>query len=205
MNPVEYSLSELIEACTDHTGADWQKAWNEFLNRYKNLIYYFIITECHSWHFQRLQIQVKDIADDIFSEVINLLMKNLATYDNRKSEMIFISWINVICLRATRRHLNSMLDSIVSNDDVNLFQQFKTSQTGLRIQELYENLVNTLRIRHNKRTNRERDIHIFLLKFWSGFPVKQILMHPVLTELTETGIGTIINRMKKKLKNSFFL
>jgi hypothetical protein len=205
MNPDQLSLAELIEICADRSNCDWRKGWNEFLVRYKYLLYYFIIHECKTWRIRRIETQIKDVTDDIFSEVLNLLLMGLDTFNSRDSKAAFISWLQVICMRATKSHLTNLLGTLISREDLRLFRQYKVQHTEMKQLELYEHMIHTLRLTHNKSDYTERDIHVFLLKTWSGFPVKHILKHPALHGLTENVLDVIISRMRKNIKNSFSL
>ena len=205
MNNGQLTLSEFIQTCCDSNDKNWHSAWDEFLKRYKNLIYFFILNSCKEWHIKYLKEQINALADDIFSEVISQLLLNLKQFKNRESELMFKSWLQVTCNHMTMRHINILLKNILSKDDDSFFEQYIIQHHSIRQQELYENVVRTLRLHHNKSKFIERDIHIFLLKNWSGFPVKQILKHPFFNNLTPNSIDVIINRMKKNLKNSFFL
>ena len=60
-----------------------KKEWvEEFFKRYKRLIFYFIERSCNQWNLARLQLQKRDVMDDVLSEVLLSLYKDLASFKN---------------------------------------------------------------------------------------------------------------------------
>jgi len=194
------SLEKIIAICLNSENRHWENAWEEFLNRYKQLIFFFINRSCKSWHLNRLKIQLDDVVNDIFSEVIILVYRKLTTFENKDSEIKFISWLQVICNRSTTAHLQRKLKNLFHDDEYDEFVHFKVSHSEYQQWELYENIVSELRDTLKKNKTSEKYIHIFLLKIWSGFSTRQILTHPCYKELTENGINVIINRIRAKIK-----
>ena len=199
VNVEDYSLKQIIYDCTNPSNRQWEKAWIEFLNRYKQLLYYFIKRSCESWNSQRLNIQLSDVVNDIFSEVILLIFKNLNSFENRDSEKKFISWLQIICNRSTTAFIQRKLKNILNEEEITEFESFKKIQLGTKRWELYENLISVLRNHLIRNKNRERDINIFMLKIWSGFSTKQIIKHPYYSILNENNINVIINRVRQNL------
>lgn len=194
------SLEKLIGICVNPGQHQWEKGWDQFLKRYKQIIYFFISQSCQSWNLNRLKIQLHDVSNDIFSEVIIIIFKKLVSFKNTDSERKFISWLQVICNRCTASYLQRKLKNLLFEDTFDDSADFRVRVSDNQNWELYENLVSELRIVLGNNKNTEKFIHIFMLKMWSGFSAKHILMHPCFKDLTENGINVIINRIREKLK-----
>ncbi len=193
------SLKQIIENCVSPNKSYWEKAWSEFLDRYKQLLYYFIKRSCESWNSHRLNIQQNDIINDVFSEVIVIIYKNLNSFENRDSEQKFISWLQVICNRSTTAFIQRKLKNILNEDEITEFDSFKKSHSGTKLWELYENIVTLLRSQMKGNKNMERDINVFMLKVWAGFSSKQIMDNPYHSNLNENSINVIINRVRNNI------
>jgi hypothetical protein len=194
-------LKELIEICSNPEHPKWQNGWHELLNRYKNLIYYFIHKNCNGWQIARLNLQKSDVIRDVFSDVLYLLHFNLAAFKNRESENKFISWLQIISNRSTSRYMQRIFKNLVNDQDINEFIEYKDLYSGTKSWELYENIVSMLRSQLKSNKLVERDIHIFMLTVWSGFTPKQVLNHPCFSDLKLNTIEVTISRIRKKLKN----
>ena len=68
----DLSLKDLIDICSNPEHDQWQNAWLKLLDRYKNLIYFFISKSCTTWQISRLDLQKNDAVNDIFSEVLDV-------------------------------------------------------------------------------------------------------------------------------------
>lgn len=199
MRTENFPLEIIIENCVNPSNSNWERSWVEFLDRYKQLLYYFIKRCCESWNSQRLNIQFKDVINDIFSEVVITIYKNLNSYNNRDSETKFISWLQIICSRSTTAFIKRKLKNVLNEEELTEFESFKNNQTNTKLWELYENIISLLKSQLSANKNMERDINIFMLKVWSGFSTKQILEHPHYLKLNESHINVIVNRVRQNL------
>lgn len=197
MQKENLSLKQIIENCANPKNVLWQEAWTEFLVRYKQLLYYFIKRSCESWNSQRLNIQLKESVNDIFSEVIVIIFKNIHSFENRDSDQKFISWLQVICNRSTTAFIQRKLKNILNEDEFSEFSGFRKSHSVTKLWELYETIISMLRNNLRGNKNMERDINIFMLRVWGGFSTKQIMEHPYYQNLNESSINVIIARVRK--------
>ena len=201
MESTVLTLKNILDTCANPVTKQWENAWKQLLNRYEKLIYFFISKSCNTWQIARLNLQRNAVINDIFSDVIYLLYDKLDSFENRDSEQKFISWLQIICTRATSRQMRKILKDMLSEENIEEFQDYKDSFGTLKSWELYEDIVSMLRS-HLKNRFAERDIHIFMLNVWSGFQPKHISEHPCFTDLKLNNIEVIISRTKKKLKNN---
>jgi len=197
----QLSLKHIIEICSDPDHPQWQNGWLELLNRYKNLIYFFIHKSCNGWQISRLNLQKNEVISDVFSDVLYLLYFKIASFKNRESEKKFISWLQIISNRSTSRYMQRVFKNLVSDQDINHFIEYKDLYAGTKSWELYENIVSMLRTQLKSNKLVERDIHIFMLTVWSGFSPKQVLEHPCFADLKLNTIEVTISRIRKKIKN----
>lgn len=199
MSTNSITLEQLIKQCTAFNVPRREPAWKEFLKRYKHLIIYFIERSCKQWNFARLQLQKGDVLGDILSEVFFSLNKDLANFKNRDSEKMFIAWLQVVCNRTTGSYLKRVFKKNISAMNILDIPQSKRGHDDIILWELHEFVVETLREEMPRgMRNTERDINIFLLNIWYGFPPKTILEHPCYNYMSINSVELIINRVKKK-------
>jgi hypothetical protein len=193
------TLEQLINQCTTFEGSKRELAWREFFKRYKKLIFYFIERSCNQWSLLRLKLQKRDVMDDVLSEVLFALNRDLANFKNRDSEKKFIAWLQVVCNRTTGIYLKRVFKNNISEIDIQEVPQMKKGHDDVVLWELYESVVETLREKLPPGMKyMERDINIFLLNVWFGFPPKLIVGHPCYNKLSVNSVEVIINRVKKK-------
>ena len=201
MESTTLKLESILDHCANPVTKQWANAWLQLLNRYEKLIYFFINKSCNSWQISRLNLQRNAVINDIFSDVLYVLYQKIDSFENRDSEQKFISWLQIICNRAAGRYMKRILKEMLSEENIDEFQDYKESFEVTKSWELYENIVSLLRTRLNNKF-AERDIHIFMLNVWSGFKPKHISEHPCFNDLKQNNIEVIISRTKKKLKNN---
>jgi DNA-directed RNA polymerase specialized sigma24 family protein len=201
MESEDLSLTQILDICSNPDDPQWQNAWIQLLKRYKNLIYFFINKSCNGWQISRLNFQKNEVINDIFSEVLYLLHYNLDTFRNKESEKKFLSWLQIICNRSTSRYMQRILKDMLSEDNIEMFSNYRDLHSAEKSWELYENIVTMLREQLKNNKQSERDIHIFMLSAWSGFTPKQVSEHPLFSELKLNTIEVTISRIRKKLKN----
>lgn len=195
-----FTLKQLITYCTDIDGSKRELAWREFFRRYKKLIFYFIERSCNQWSLSRLQLQKRDVLDDVLSEVLIMINKNLADFKNQDSEKKFIAWLQVVCNRTCSIYLKRVFKNNISEVDILDIPLLKKGHEDIIMWELHEFMVETLRSElPNSTKNLERDINIFLLNVWFGFPTEQITEHPCYNHLTHDSIKSIVTRIKKNV------
>ncbi len=194
------TLQELITNCTTQQGSKRELAWREFFRRYKNKIFYFIERSCNQWNLSRLQLQRRDVLDDVLSEVLFSLTQKLVNFKNLDSEKKFVSWLQVICNRTTGNYLKRVFKNTISEVDVLDIPIIKKGHEDIILWELQEFIVGELRQELPKGTeNIERDINIFLLNVWFGFPPKLIAGHPCYRLMSINAIEKVISKVKKNI------
>jgi hypothetical protein len=193
-------LEKLLEQCTTSSGKERHKAWREFFSRYKHFLFYFIDRSCAQWNLPRLNLQEREAKNDILSEVLFTLNKDLSSFKNRDCEQAFIAWLQVVCNRTTGIYLKRVFKKNISATDIAELPEIKEGHDELILWELYESIIEALRknVSPEKRKT-ERDINILLLNIWSGFSPKSIAEHPCYSGLNIASIESIIKRMKKKI------
>ena len=201
MESESISLKSIIEVCSNPKNPKWQNAWVNLLDRYKNLIYFFINKSCNGWQISRLNLQKSEVINDIFSDVLYVLHFNLETFKNKESEQKFISWLQIISNRSTSRYMQRILKNMLSEESIDGFNDYKDLYSDEKSWELYDNIVSMLRSQLKNNKLAERDIHIFMLTVWSGFSPKQVLEHPFFSNLKLNTVEVTVSRIRKKLKN----
>ncbi|RMF57690.1 MAG: sigma-70 family RNA polymerase sigma factor [Calditrichaeota bacterium] len=203
-------LAELLDRCSDPGSPYFQKAWEEFLDRYKVLIYNNIIKRCRDWNVPRLRMQLMEAVDDIFGEILIILCKNnynaLRSFKTRDNERVFHYFLITTCHRAVGRYvqkhfLNSLVESEFEN--VSSFSEFVKFLDIDTRWELYETIVTVLRGSAKRaRSNIERDIHIFYLYVFADFDHEQITRMPCLSEIGHRVIDNVVNRMRSVIREN---
>ncbi|TVL99928.1 MAG: hypothetical protein CV087_16030 [Candidatus Brocadia sp. WS118] len=211
------SFSALLECCTDQTSPYWEAGWDEFLNRYKEMIYKFVVNRCFNWKVERLGMQLNDVVNDIVSEVYIILLNKLYTYRVEEGEQNFRYWLATVCNRASgsymkRRSIAAFIAEEIEDVEKDLKKTTERFQTYIRTFEidtrfeLYEHLVLILRTSGEQKRNVERDIHIFYLYVWADLP-KQIIAngHPCFADdpnINEGNIDNVIHRFRSFLRKT---
>ncbi len=205
------TLAEILDACSDPRSPDFERGWGEFLNRYKMLIYNNIIKRSKDWNVPRLRLQLREVVDDIFGEVMIILCKNnyqaLRNFKARDNEKVFTYYLITTCHRAVGRYVQKhFMDTLVECEfeEVSSFSEYiKYLSVDTRWQ-LYETIVDMLRgAAKRARANLERDIHIFHLYVWSDFDHSMITNLPCLKTIGHRVIDNVVNRMRNILKENF--
>ncbi len=200
MPTILISLERLIINCTTLAGQEHDSAWREFFKRYKQLIFFFVERSCNQWDLARLKLQKRDVVDDILSEVLASLIKDLKNFKNLDSEKKFYAWLQVICNRTTSSYLKRNFKKCFSELDIMDIPQLKKGHSDIVQWELYEFIVETLREELPRgMKNMERDINIFLLNIWFGFSPKSIIEHPCYNQMSLNSVELIISRIKKNI------
>lgn len=201
------TFEELIDACSHPGSSSWDLGWKEFIRRYKRFIYNNVTKTCVAWNVPRLHKQLTDSVNDVVSEIIYLLCRNeckvLRDFRNRTSEQAFLSWLAVICRRASSRYIQQNFTNVITDGDISEIKKY-VGCLEFNIQwELYEHLVAQCRISSKKKKpNIERDIHIFQLYAWADFSADMISSMPCLKSIGYRVVDNVVNRMRKHLKSN---
>jgi hypothetical protein len=200
------SLKDLITYCCQSNSLKWESAWREFLKRYKVFIYQCVTRRCLSWRTPRLKRQLSDTVNDIVSEILNILVKSLASFREVDDDHKFKLWLATVSNREVGHYLRREFCSELTEPDLEEFRNYiRYLENDLRW-ELYESVVEKLRVAHGeKKKNLERDINIFLLYTWSDLSQPMILAHPCYQDLGHRVIDNVVNRMRECLKGEKIL
>lgn len=194
-------LKELLRICTDEHSSHWEAGWREFMTRYKDIIYQQITRRCVSWRVSRLRRQFSDTINDIALQVFEILLKSLSTFREVDNERMFILWLATVCNRATSRYLQREFSDVLTEPDMEEFQNYIRDIGFDERWELYEMIVQQLRgFPGKKKRNLERDINIFLLYTWSDLSQDMILMHPCYKEIGHRVVDNVVNRLREVLR-----
>jgi len=198
---IHTSLDELISQCQNPGTAQWEKGWREFLDRYKSGIYNSITKRCLSWNVPRLRSQLSDAVNDIFSEVLAILVKSLGDFKEVENEQKFIAWLNTICNRAASYYLRRQFIVYMSEVDPSEMHNILGDLNIDSRWEIYDHTVAALReLNSGKKRNLERDINLFHLYVWADFSDDMIQSIPCFNEIGHRVVDNVVNRMRNQLK-----
>lgn len=213
------TLGQLLERLSHPENQhEYEQAWAEFLRRYRTYMEKKIIHRCYEWNIPRLPLQIREVADDIFGDVLEYLCKDqarkLQDFKNRDNEYKFRAWLGVVCSQAVSRHIKKYLGNMLTQfpilEDYSQDKNWILMKTYFRglppdnSWELYEHLVTILRSANKKApANLERDIHIFLLYDWADFKDEMIFKIPLFRNLGNRVIDNVVYRMRKVLRLYF--
>jgi hypothetical protein len=139
---VEWSLDRLVACCSDRKNKEYEKAWREFIKRYKTYIYQVITYRCTSWRVSRLRRQMSDTVNDVVSEVFTILTRSLGQYKEVEDEKKFRLWLATICNRAAGRFIKREFFTDMADEDLEYFRNYIREIEFESRWELYENVVN---------------------------------------------------------------
>lgn len=205
-NAEKFDLGTMIQHCTDRESPHWERAWSEFLSQYKRYIYKVITVKVLQWNDGRLRMQVKEVVNDIFLNVISGLVerdgKVLADFRAVENVQVFRAWLGTVSANAATRYLQKYYkERFAAEEPENFYGLLKSVDAEVRW-ELYESLVGELRANSGRaRRNAERDIHIFMLNKFADFSFEMIDSHPSLKGIGEQVLYNVVNRLRSLLKN----
>ena len=198
---LEWSLDRLIACCSDRKDKDYEKAWREFIKRYKTFIYQVITHRCIGWRVSRLRRQLSDTVNDVVSEVFAILTRSLGQYKEVEDEKKFRLWLATICNRAAGRFIKREFFSDMADEDLEDFRNYIGEIEFESRWELYESVVNQLRETDSaKKKNLERDINLFQLYIWSDLSQPIILSHPCYVTVGHRVIDNVVNRLREQIR-----
>jgi hypothetical protein len=204
-------FEKLIEHLVDPASPQHQNAWREFMARYRKILEDTIAWRCYKWNSRTLKKQISDVVDDALGRVLNILCRDnfraLKNYKNKDNEKKFISYLRIIANHAASRILKNnysgieSTDSDIYQDESSFMDTLKSMEDDARW-EMYEDFVNTIYSRvKRKRSNLERDIHIFWLYVWGDFDKETIVTFPCLQGSGDPhNVDNVVNRIKELLR-----
>jgi DNA-directed RNA polymerase specialized sigma24 family protein len=201
MNPIDpdSSLEILIRHCINKDSQFYENAWQEFLNRYKIQIYQFILYKCKSWNSSKINSQLKDIVNDIVSEVFEIIPNSLVTFKSTNDEKSFLYWLSTICSRTVSRYFKkNVIIDIIENDVIEKYDLRGDLSVDNRW-ELYEYIINIFTKRISTRRNASRDLLIFLLYTWGNFSEDEIKEYFCFNDIGHKVVDNVISRSRKIL------
>lgn len=193
-------FSQLLDCCSDKQCPYWESAWREFLRRYKEYIYMYIVKRCATWNNPRLRRQFSDIVNDAVADVFVILSRNdhqaIKDFRERDNEERFLAWLTILCSRAAGRHIRkNFLPRLVEGE----IEEFRESLNAIDPDEqweLYETVVSALR----QGSANERDINIFLTYSWADFSPQMISTLPCFRSLGHRVVDNVANRLRNALR-----
>jgi hypothetical protein len=199
------TLQQLLYHCSHRNSPHWEKAWHEFLRRYKDIVYKSVAACCSAWKVPRLEMQLSETVNDIVADVFRHLCTNnysaLKRFRNYECEENFIFYLRFICSRLTNRYMQSFYVSFMVEDDINNFRDLVGILDDHDRSDLYEVIIEKLRsAKVRKKANLQRDIHIFMLHAWSDFSPAMIISLPPFSHLSTKSVYNVIERMRNILK-----
>ncbi len=200
--PKEWDLKTLLSYCQARQDENYERAWREFIRRFREPLYGHVYYSCRAWRVSRLNRQLSESVDDIMAEVLVILMRSIKNFRAVDQPAMFQSWLAVIAYRATGRYVKRYFSQQILNDEVRELPELKTHIDPHYRRQLYEYIVDHLRAAIGKPTaNSERDIHIFMLTAWWDFSEKMLKRHPAFPELKSPyAVKSILKRMREKLR-----
>ncbi|MFQ5677272.1 MAG: hypothetical protein ACE5G1_15370 [bacterium] len=203
----ELSLKELLDNCSDPRKECWESAWRVFVRRYKKYIYDVLFYRCYKYSLPRLKLELSEIINDLFEEVIILLCTNncqaLAKFRARENEAKFRAWLRIICTRKADSYIRKHYVPELLDKELGEMQNFLGSLDIEYRWQFYEDYVALLRRNQkSRRQNSERDINIFNLYVWSDFTMDMITTTPCLSAIGRRVVDVVVNRTRKFLREN---
>ncbi len=213
----DYSHNDLIRYLAQHPDA--QEAWEEFCNRFHELIFSVVIQTCQHLNYLRGLNELDDLVHNVYLKLLENDCHALKSYRG-KYENSFLKYLRIISVRVVLLQVSqgstqtrSPSGGVLSLDDP---RQLDTDMRATRLidmipsregetqkayTELLEEVVYCLE--KTTRTSRypERDRLIFQLYLLDEYEVKQIVQFPGLGKLTEKRISNLISELKEKVRN----
>lgn len=220
-DPKQWDITELLQQLVRRTPPHLhQQAWGEFLARYRALIETAISRRCQAWNSRALDLQRRDVVDDVFSSVMaGLVDGDFSALKSFRggSEGEFRSWLNVVAKRAAGRFLRSRsFERYIGGDDEGgqsdlpdyLLKDYLADLDEHTKTELYEHIVAIIRReKSGRRGNAERDLHIFLLYTLADFDQEMIASLPVFCgegrEIGHRVVDNVVNRLRTILREKW--
>ncbi|RMG61790.1 MAG: sigma-70 family RNA polymerase sigma factor [Calditrichaeota bacterium] len=205
------SLSDLIDALSQPSSAQWQKAWQEFLSRYHRFIYHCINQRCQRWQADRLGYQLNDIVEDIYGQVMVILCQDNArvirNFAHKSDENRFLAWLAAVCNHAATRYLKQQFFQRALDSDPRSHTQVRAMMAEDNHDEwlMFQWINHCLREKQKtRRNNFERDLFIFFLYTFADFSREQIASLPCLEGIGHRVVDVAVNRIRSVLRQHRF-
>lgn len=197
----DFSLNDILEACTNPSSPSYNLAWSKFVARYKNYIYKVIYNRCKLWHFEHIPHDLSEFVNDIANDVFLLLARNngraLKQYKARHSETAFRGYLATISDRVTRRTLQRRR-VFVSYDDALQTNEPGTSQETKW--QAFDYLVAILRQKAGKQErHRERNILLYNLYTLEDYTNEMLQKAPIFRGIGHRVVDNVVSRAREKL------
>jgi hypothetical protein len=193
---------QLLDTCSDPKSPYWESAWGEFLNRYKDNIYRYIIKRCSTWNAPRLRRQFSDTVNDAVADVFIILTKNncqaLKDFRERDNEIKFLSWLSILCGRAAGRYMRKNFLPQVLDSEIEEIRESLNAIDPDERWELYETIISALR----RTSQKERDINIFLTYTWADYNQEMISTLPCFQNMGHRVVDNVVNRLRSILRDT---
>jgi hypothetical protein len=196
-----FSLQETLQDCTDPSSPSFDRAWNSFIDKYKNYIYKVIHNRCQLWHQDRGPSDLSDTVNDAANEVFLLLYRRngraLSQFKAIHSETAFRGYLATISDRVARRTLQR--EKIYASFDDSLQIKDKSISQESRWQ-VFDYLVSILRFKAGKQErNIERNILLFNLYTLEDYTKEMLQKPPVFRGLGHRVVDNVVGRSREKL------
>lgn len=197
----DFSLEDLIKACTDPSSPLFDRAWHTFIKKYKNYIYKVIYNRFKTWHQNHLPYDLSERVNDIANDVFLLLSRNngraLAQFNATHSEKAFRGYLATISDRMARRALQKS-NLFTSLDESRQLKDQSMSQESKW--QIFDYLVATFRAKAGKQERHpERNILLFNLYTLDDYTKEMIAQAPVFHGMGHRVVDNVVGRLRDKL------
>jgi len=195
-------LKDLLEHCCNKSSNLYERAWREFLRRYKIKVHQIVLYRCQSWLSPKVKVQLKDITNDIVSQVFLMLPKAIASYREVSNEKHFLLWIGTICNRTVSAYFKKNYSTQNIETDIDENPEIAGSLPLDNRWELFEYIKEILTKDSSKKKNAQRDLLIFLLYTWGNFSEQDIKKHHCFKDLGNRVVEVTVSRNRDTLRKT---
>ncbi|MGH7453375.1 MAG: hypothetical protein ACRENG_18640 [bacterium] len=146
---------------------------------------------------------VNEIVDAVFFELYKDECQALRNFRARENELMFLSWLAIICGRITNRHIHKLFKIVLYGDDEEELKDCLNGLNGEMRWEIYEAVIVALRnSTKRKKAHLERDINIFQMYIWGDFSGPMMVSsHPCLRKLGTRVVEMVVSRIRGNLRS----
>ena len=119
-----FPIETLLDTCAEKTSPQFQTAWTELIQRYKNYVAVIANKKYHIWNNNHSRIDLSEITNDIINNVFMVLYLDdcsaLKLFKARTSERAFCGYLATITNRLAIRSLKKYLKdgTVYSTTDI---------------------------------------------------------------------------------------
>ncbi|MFQ5864374.1 MAG: hypothetical protein ACE5IW_04000 [bacterium] len=198
-------FKHLLNICVNRRHRLYQKAWNEFENRYRTVILGRIRNYLIKWNTSNNIDIVYDISSSVTVRLIDNNFRALKQFREKENEAKFINFLNVICRHSAYSYMMEFVkkNEILKQNDESSLNRFLCDHPGVA-EDIQDFVVSALRHllsdTHKSTYHQERDILVYLLRNIAGFKAKEVAQIPLL-KITQGNVDNVVNRISQLLLN----